>query len=285
MFKGGAELEVKDPDGSLVQPGDPGVTYTNFRGAQYYEVADPAAGLWEIQISGEGSFSFSTSGDSGINMEYLGSTSWAQGAEEQLKARLSGPVDTAEFQLVTPDGTVVDLLPLFDDGAHGDGEAGDGFFSGSYTPTAQCHYYLRVEGLDDNGDPYARVSTKVIRVHTLQIVAPAGQSAEPGDTILYEFTVYNTGGTAQTYDLSLSSDLGWADLGGIPASVQVAGGGSAVVQVTVNVPETAERGSIDRATLVAISQADPLVNDSASVVTSIPVTVLGEVTFLPYLRR
>jgi hypothetical protein len=285
MFKGGAELEVRDPNGIVVQTDDPGVTYTNFRGAQYYEIADPAAGVWEIQISGEGSFSFSSSGDSGINLEYLGSTSWAQGAMEQLRARLSGPVDTAEFQLVTPEGTLVDILPLFDDGVHGDGEAGDGFFAGSYTPTAQGNYYLRVEGLDDNGDPYTRMATKVIRVHTLQVVAPDGQSAEPGDTILYEFTIYNTGGTAQTYNLSLSSDLGWADPGGIPASVQVPGGGSAVVQVTVNVPETAVPGSADRTTLVAISQADPLVNDSGSVVTTVPDIVLGELVYLPFLER
>ena len=285
MFKGGAELEVRDPDGIVVQIDDPGVTYTNFRGAQYYEIADPAAGVWEIQISGEGSFSFSSSGDSGINLEYLGSTSWAQGAEEQLQASLSGPIDTAEFQLVTLEGTLVDILPLYDDGAHGDYGAGDGFFAGNYTPTAQGNYFLRVEGLDDSGDPYARVATELIRVHTLQVVAPADQTAEPGDTIQYEFTIYNTGSTAETYDLLLSSELGWADPGGIPASIQVPGGSSAIVQVTVSVPESAVRGSSDKVTLVAISQADPLVNDSASVDTSIPVGVLDELVFLPFLER
>jgi hypothetical protein len=285
MFKGGAEMEVKDPDGVVVLPNDPGVSFTDFRGNQYYQIADPLAGVWEIQISGEGSFSFSTSGDSGINLEYLGSTSWAQGAMEQLKARLTGPIDTADFQLVTPEGTFVDALPLFDDGAHDDGEAGDGFYAGSYTPSAQGNYYLRVEGLDESGNPYARVATEMIRVHTLQLVAPPGQTAEPGDTIVYDFSIYNTGGTAQTYDLSLTSELGWADPGGIPASVDVPGGGSAIVQVTVNVPLTATLGSADRATLVAISQENPLVNDSASVVTTVPVAILSEVAFLPFLAR
>jgi hypothetical protein len=285
MFKGGAELEVRDPDGTVILPNDSSVTYRSFRGAQNYRIADPQAGLWEIRITGEGTFGFTTSGDSDINLEYLGSTSWAQGALETLKVRLTGPVDTSTFKLVTPEGELVDTIMLYDDGAHGDGEEDDGYFVGSYTPNTQGHFYLNVEGLDVNADPYTRVATKLIRVHTLQVTAPPGQIAAPGDTIVYDFTVQNTGSTVQTYDLSLSSELGWADLSALPSSVEVAGGESAIIQVTVNVPEDAAPGTEDKATLVAISQENPLVNDSDRVLTTIDVTSLDQAVYLPYLER
>jgi len=60
----------------------------------------------------------------------------------------------------------------------------------------------------------AQEGTITVTVTIEQIVAgvvsaPAGQSGDPGDTLVYTFTVQNTGNAPDTFDLSASSSNGW----------------------------------------------------------------------------
>lgn len=55
---GNVNLILTNPNGSVVNPIDPGVTYIAVGNAQYYLIENPLVGLWQVQLSGDG-YSFS----------------------------------------------------------------------------------------------------------------------------------------------------------------------------------------------------------------------------------
>ena len=56
------------------------------------------------------------------------------------------PGATAWVEVKRPDGAVYQL-PLYDDGTHGDKQAGDGVYTNSFAQTSQVGYYLLSGGL------------------------------------------------------------------------------------------------------------------------------------------
>lgn len=87
--------------------------------------------------------------------------------------------------------------------------------------------------------------------------------ARPGAQVVYRHTLQNTGTLTDTYSLALNSTRGWAALtvtvNGAPVSspVTLGPGKSAVVTVTVNVPQGSyPAGTLDTSTVTATSQAD-----------------------------
>jgi len=226
-------------------------------------------GVWQAQISGDGSFALSTSGNSSISFEYLSDTSLAKDEAVNLLASLTGPVASASFQFVHPDGTLLQTINLFDDGLHGDGLANDGVYGGTYTPTTAGSFYFRVEGTTTDSTEFERIATEMIRVQTMSVVAPADQPVSPGTTLVYDFSIINGGTVDETYDLVIASSQGWADLSGVPGSVTVLAGATEHILIPVNVPITAVEGLMDDLVLTAVSQLNPLVHDSDSVQTTV----------------
>jgi protocatechuate 3,4-dioxygenase beta subunit len=91
----------------------------------------------------------------------------------------------------------------------------------------------------------------------------------PGTSVSYDFAIANGSESQDTFDLTTSSSQGWADLSGVPASVTIAGGATAHVVIPVNVPASAANGTVEETILAAVSQSNPLVNDTASVRTTV----------------
>jgi len=121
-------------------------------------------------------------------------------------------------------------------------------------------------------DSGAATTTIVGAVPTqdVEVIAPAGKTANPGDSISYDFTVTNTGNISDTYSLSAASphDLrGWSVSS--PSSVAVSAGDSEIVAVTVNVPPDAPVTTVDRVSLTASSQTNPAVADSDTTSTTV----------------
>jgi hypothetical protein len=269
MLSGAGSLTLIDPNGMTVNPTDPSVTYTAVTNAKYYQIANPVVGVWQAQVNGDGTFAFSTSGNSSINFAYLSDTSLAKNVTVNLLASLTGPVSSASFQVIYPDGTLLQTVSLFDDGLHGDGLASDGTYGGAYTPTTGGNFYIRVVGTTADDTGFERISTTTIRVQTLNVVAPADQTAAPGATEVYDFSITNGGTSNETYDLVITSSQGWADLSGVPSSISVTAGATGHVLIPVNVPTTATEGTTDELVLSAVSESDPLMHDSDSVQTTV----------------
>jgi len=119
----------------------------------------------------------------------------------------------------------------------------------------------------------------------VQVLAPAGQSGDVGDTFDYYFTVQNLQNFADTFDLSTSSNQGWTV--SLPAgnTVTIAAGSSETVHVQV----TATAAGTDLTTLTATSQADSSVSNDDSVTSeaagSGPVPGPVEVTSVPTMNE
>jgi uncharacterized membrane protein len=102
----------------------------------------------------------------------------------------------------------------------------------------------------------------------------------PGSPAVYTFTVANLGDNDDTYTVTVSSSLGWADLSDVPSSLTLSAGTSTDVSITVNVPASAASEAVDELVFSAISQANPLVEDAAIAHTS----VLYQI-FLPLISQ
>lgn len=275
VTEGSAEVTLKNPAGVTVSPGAPGVTYTAIGNVRYYQVQSPQPGAWQMQVNGSGSFVVAASGKTAIDFEYLSDTSLTKGSPVTLRASLSGPVTNPNFALVRPDGSVVAGVPLFDDGVHNDGPAGDGVYGGQITPSETGNFNLVARGNTPGGGTFGQIATQRIRVHTLNVSAPVGQTVAPGTRVTYQFAISNGGEAAESYNLTASSSNGWVDAAAVSSSITVNGGETKIVTVPLEVPSDTP-AAVDELVLVALSQSNLLASDGASVVTR----VIGRV-FLP----
>lgn len=113
------------------------------------------------------------------------------------------------------------------------------------------------------------------------------QQAYPGDTILYDHTLTNTGTTTDTFTLEVLSTQGWpVELVGATQptgtlSLQVAPQFAAPFQISLTVPADAV-GLTDTTIVTATSQLSPTVQDSATDTTTV---VLHRAIFPLVLKR
>jgi uncharacterized membrane protein len=107
----------------------------------------------------------------------------------------------------------------------------------------------------------------IVREVGVDVAAPPGQTALPGSTVHYNFTVVNTGNVEDTFSLAAASSGGWTVTA--PASVTVAAGFQKAVQVSVEVPAGAPGGGTDAITLTASSVYDPAYSDLDSTTTTV----------------
>lgn len=89
----------------------------------------------------------------------------AGNGEGKAPRPLAGALDKAVMRLTTPSGRVVSV-PMFDDGRHRDGAAGDGVFGGLLEKAAPGTYVAQVEaaGVSPEGKGFVRTSQHVFPV-------------------------------------------------------------------------------------------------------------------------
>jgi len=111
----------------------------------------------------------------------------------------------------------------------------------------------------------------------LQVLAPSGQTVNPGTEVLYSFTVGYTGTGTPRYDLTAVSEHGWTvetrNTGGSPITyVDFDGDGTETVIVAVAVPSGAAGGTRDLVTLTATDDTGEGETGSASTTTVVAST-------------
>ncbi|MFO7679222.1 MAG: hypothetical protein R6X34_04155, partial [Chloroflexota bacterium] len=103
--------------------------------------------------------------------------------------------------------------------------------------------------------PALTAVTHIQNVVGLSLEGNESQSADPGETVVYQHTLTNGGNITDTFNFSASSSAGWAyDL---PDSVTLGAGESAGVWLSVTVPGGALYGTTDNTVLTAVSTAHP----------------------------
>jgi hypothetical protein len=120
--------------------------------------------------------------------------------------------------------------------------------------------------------PMETESSEITMEQDATIETPFGVCISgPGDVFLlpgsyvYDFELINTGESADTYDLSASATMPWADLSGLPPSLHLTGGASAMISIPVEIPVGTVQGTQDELVLEVTSSANPLLTDSATV--------------------
>ncbi len=150
------------PNGSLVQFGDPGVQIRRQDTHVVYQLGDMAKGKWTLNLTSTEDTDFISmlSGLSGAGLEMQvrftpnqrtpelrdldpnGIILFLRGLPIPIQATLvdqKGPVRGADVvaRVLAPDGKI-DTVPLFDDGAHEDGNANDGIYGNVYRRTTMA---------------------------------------------------------------------------------------------------------------------------------------------------
>ncbi len=136
--------------------------------------------------------------------------------------------------------------------------------------------------------PMATESDELTREENAQIITPYQVAiisynnivVQPSSIAVYPVTIANLGISTDTYTITLSSSLGWADTSHVPDSLTLPAGISITMPITVIVPSTATSGMGDTIALSVASQGNPLVGDSAIITTSVI-----HHTFLPMVTR
>ncbi len=129
---------------------------------------------------------------------------------------------------------------------------------------------------------------KVIQVAGVELIAPPGRRAEPGEIVSYTFKIINHGNVIDSFALTARSSRGYpVELE--PELIELFPGEQGEVVVTLHIPKDAEPG-MDRLTVEAVSAVSPEVKASVTVITEIlppPPQAVGGTLFLEvpaYLR-
>lgn len=125
-------------------------------------------------------------------------------------------------------------------------------------------------------------ATDITSAGRVTVTPDQSGSMAPGQSITYRFTVNNNTGALGTYDLTALSSLGWTThvtdtSGAVITSVDLAGGATQDILVTIDVPPGATVGMQDVTRLTATLRGTPSVKSSASATTE----VLGPLVMEP----
>jgi len=118
---------------------------------------------------------------------------------ELTEAWWPAPNAAVSVDITKPDGSVVNRN-LFDDGLHGDGEAGDAIFGVDFTDTSQKRYYeflFRGTGLTERGETIVREE-----LLAKYVVGPRDEIPSPRHLI----SSFHVGATCPLGDLNAQSD-------------------------------------------------------------------------------
>lgn len=293
-------VQLRGPGGMVIGPGHPAMTVleTDHRLQMNVDLggfSGPPTGTWTLRVSGMGGFRLAVAAQSSLNFDYRGPNVVPAGRPVQVRALILDDTDGAEtaqpataeqledvtFHAYGLHGEIGPALPLFDDGEHGDREAGDGLYGGVIT-LPQGFWRLAAQGELADGTRFQRVDPALIRAHRLRVAGPGDRSAQPGRTLSHAFQVGNDGEMTQTYGLLVSSSMGWAVTDTVPADLTLGPGESAFVQVPVQVPAGAPIGAMEETSLTAVGVGDVSLSNTASVLVTVAETAP---VYLPAVRE
>jgi hypothetical protein len=249
---------------------------------------------WEVIVEDQSDITVRAVAATGLHLDYQGPHSFGANTNVPMRVHLAADspaarVDSAtvQFRLASVSGGQKVAIELFDDGQHGDGEAGDGLFGGRVSAPRGI-WYLEASGSLLNGGTFARLHDVPLRVRGFSGASSRPGQQLPGNTRQVEFTVSNTpqDGTNQAamqlYELGFDSSLGWATSENLPPTIALAPGETRVFKALVTIPPDAETGQIEETSLVVMEAGDLAASESLTVDT----IVVDELSiYLPNIMR
>jgi len=222
-----------------------------------------------VVINGSGEFDLRVTGDSALQYSYVGDTGAASGDWLEVVAKISEPIESAQFDLLTLAGEYVQSVDLNDVGLGGDLQENDGLYTGYYQALASGDYRLQLNGIMQGGEGFTRSDPRLIRIHNVSVKAPEAETIAPDTFHTFAFRVTNTGALAETYDLYASSGNGWIWVYP-PSSITLGGGETSIIEIEVYVPADAYPNLIDNIALSAVYRDDVSIFAQASTAVIVP---------------
>jgi len=102
------------------------------------------------------------------------------------------------------------------------------------------------------------LDAKLGHPYRVAIKSPGNLAVDRGQGLTCKFTVTNAGDNPDSYTIEASSNRGWADLSGVPATLALDSGESSEIVIPVTIPADAETAQEDYITLTATSTNNPL---------------------------
>jgi len=184
-------MQVTAPDGTAVDCSDTAnVLCLNLGKVQYIQVnVNGRTGDWHAVVdaaapSNQGTFSFISSAASTVGAEIITDRSLFSGQAQRVTLRLGRATDDALLSgwLQKPDGSRWGApFMLYDDGAHDDLFAGDGYFGSDELMPGLGAGYLWVSGTAD-GIPFQRADPALLTFQPFQISALQHEFSNDNDT-------------------------------------------------------------------------------------------------------
>jgi hypothetical protein len=243
-------------------------------------------------VEGSGDHVLNVMADSALHFDYLGEHILPANKRQLIRAQLeteagAPAIVDSSLQFAIRHATNGTVLPidLFDDGEHGDGQAGDGIYGGPLD-VRRGLWYLAVRGELADGSSFERMHEVPIRSKGFRAKKPADSQQVPGNSQMVQFEVTNDEGTsrnkatAQVYELSLDSLLGWSTADALPETITLDPGETAIIDVLVTVPPDAEPGEVEETSLTIVE----INNIGASETLSVNTTVVEKIPgYLPLI--
>ncbi len=255
-LSGATSLALTRPDGTIVQPTDPGVQVLTLSSGAVITVLNPPPGTWTAAADAGAQFSFNVLGESPLSLDRFNFVEVAGrpghqgyfdlpgfpviGQTTTGAAEMSGDFATAAFDLRDKTGVSLQALSLAPEAAG----ASDEFFGSVQLPGQPFLVY--VTGTRTNGERYQRVLAKTIQPQTVRVFAPVSQDLSPGGSVFYTFEVTNLG-AANTFHLTASDDRGFL-ASAAPTDFTLSTGQAIHVTVQLNTPAGAVVGTTDALT-------------------------------------
>jgi len=155
-------------DGQAVAPGSGGVERRSGAGYDALFVPQPAAGAWQVSVSGGGEATLLLLFDKTVRLDLVAPAATARqpvGRPLTLVARLTHGDRAFNGRIVAhilrPGTTVADDVTLLDDGKHADGAANDGVFGNTWNGVqSEGDYRVLIEAVQD-GRPIVSRSLQI----------------------------------------------------------------------------------------------------------------------------
>jgi hypothetical protein len=194
-----------------------------------------------------------------------------------MVANYDGSANPGSLPFVTDQWVELKLVVDLDNDLQTFYYGGTELYSGSWTaqfPDQSVQGILNIASID----LYAEDSTTVYYDNiSIAPASPYGaafdadgyaESGGPGTNVTYTLMLSNTGSENDTYDIAAISANGWTVTPSV-ASVAIDAGGSASIDVTVEIPADAAVDSSDVETVTATSEGDPEVAATATLTTTV----------------
>lgn len=278
-------VKVRDPQGNILEAGDPGVTVLEqeFCTSIYIDIPtvypDHPGGTWELILEGQGEYNVQIIAQTGVHMDYIGRHVFRAGRMSPVRINLTTDAgapaidsSSVKFKMRSALGSQSIDIELFDDGMHGDGDAGDGLFGGRVV-LPRGIYRPHVSGLLADGSPFERIYPVPIRVQGFSGSQSGDGQRAPGNTRTLRFEITNDSQTptrevaSQTYMLELESSMAWASDAGLPEQITLAPGETRRFEVSVAIPADASPGEVEETSLIVMEQDNLAASDVLSVET------------------